>query len=91
MNTSQKSLSVNSLTNILVWPSNIKRTYLSIQNQSALDILINVGAVPSANNALIISPGEEWSPINPPKGDIRATGLADSGIFQRFFTIEEST
>lgn len=90
MQTSQKTLSVNRLKNILVWPSNIKRSYLSIQNQSTLDILVNVGAVPSALNALRIPPGEEWSPVNPPKGDIRVQGLALTGIFQTFFTIEES-
>ena len=90
MRTSQKTLSVNSGQSILVWPENPKRSYLSVQNQSTLDILVNVGATPSEFNALCIPPGEEWSPVNPPKGDIRVTGMAAAGIFQRFFTIEES-
>lgn len=90
MQTSQKALSVNVNANILVWPANEKRTFLTIQNQSTLNILINVGTVPSGTNALIIPPGGDWSPVNPPKGDIRAIGIAATGIFQTFFTIEES-
>lgn len=90
MQTSQKTLAVNSATVLLAWPANAKRTYLTIQNQSTLDILVNVGAYPSSSNALIIPPGDEWSPVNPPKGDIRVTGMAASGISQKLFTIEES-
>lgn len=89
--TSQKSLSTNSTSSLIVWPANEKRSYLIIQNQSTLDILINVGAVPSDTNSLRIAPGKEWEPTNPPKGDIRASGLAASGVFQRIFTVEEST
>lgn len=90
MHTSQKTLSVNINSNVLVWPSNTQRSYLTIQNQSPLNVLVNVGAVPSATNALIIPPGEEWSPVNPPKGDIRVIGTAATGIFQTCFTIEET-
>lgn len=91
MNTSQKAVSTNTNLNVLVWPANPKRAYVTIQNQSSLNLLVNVGAVPSATNALIIPPGEEWSPVNPPKGDIRVIGTAATGVFQTFFTIEEST
>lgn len=90
MNTSQKAVSTNATSNVLVWPTNPNRSYVTIQNQSSLNILVNVGAVPSATNALIIPPGAEWSPVNPPKGDIRVIGTAVTGTFQTFFTIEES-
>lgn len=90
MSTSQKAVSTNTTLNVLVWPANPKRSYVTIQNQSSLDILVNVGASPSATNALKIPPGEEWSPVNPPKGDIRVIGTAATGTFQTFFTIEES-
>lgn len=86
----QKTLSVNSISGVLVWPFNKKRSFLSIQNQSTLDLLMNVGATPSPSNAFIIPPGEEWNPINPPKGDIRIIGKSASGVFQVFFTVEES-
>lgn len=90
MKTSQKTLGVNVSGNIMVWPANPKRSFLTIQNQSTLDILINVGAVPSASNAFKIPPGEEWNPANPPKGDVYAIGTADALVSQVFFTIEES-
>lgn len=89
-NTSQKTVTTNVTSSVLVWPANKKRSYLSIQNQSTLDILINVGAVPSATNSLRIPPGEEWVPVNPPKGDIIVIGTVPSGRFQTFFTIQES-
>jgi hypothetical protein len=90
MQTSQKTLAVNSTSVLLVWPANKRRSYLTVQNQSTLDLLVNVGATPSSSNALIIPPGDEWSPVNPPKGDIRITGTAAAGISQKLFTIEES-
>ena len=90
MRTSQKTLAVTISSILLAWPANNRRSYLLIQNQSTLDILVNVGAYPSASNALIIPPGAEWSPVNPPKGDIRITGTNASGISQKLFTIEES-
>lgn len=89
MQTSQKTLAVNNTTTLLVWSTNNRRTFLNIQNQSAFDLLVNVGAYPSSSNALIIPPGEEWSPVNPPRGDIRITGTF--GVSQKLFTIEEST
>jgi len=90
MQTSQKTLGVNSVTVLLAWATNNRRSYLTVQNQSTLDILVNVGAYPSSSNALVIPPGDEWSPVNPPKGDIRITGTAVAGISQKLFTIEES-
>jgi hypothetical protein len=87
---SQKTLTVNSTSSALLWPKNPKRSFLSIQNQSTLDLLINIGAIPSANNGFILPPGEDYSPVNPPKGDIRIIGIAAAGIFQKFFTVEET-
>jgi len=90
MQTSQKTLSVNSVTVSLAWAANNRRSFLTVQNQSTLDILVNVGAYPSSSNALVIPPGDAWSPVNPPKGDIRITGTAAAGVSQKLFTIEES-
>lgn len=87
---SQKTLTVNSTSSALLWPQNKRRSFLSVQNQSTLDLLINVGAIPSSSNAFILAPGDEWNPVNPPKGDIRIIGTAVLGVFQKFFTVEES-
>ena len=90
MNTSHKTVTVNSTSNMLLWPINKKRTFLSIQNQSALDIIINVGATPTTSDGFIIPPGDNWTPVNPPKGDIRITGTAAVAVFQKVFTMEEA-
>ena len=90
MPSAQKTLSVDKTTNLLIWPANPRRSYLAVQNQSTLDLLLNVGANPSPSNARIIPPGAEWSPVNPPKGDIRIVGTAVAGTFQKFFTAEET-
>lgn len=90
MPSSQKTISVNSVSVALLWPANKRRSYVTIQNQSTLDIIINIGGTPSDANGLVIPPGEEWSPVNPPKGDIRVIGIAATGAFQKLFSAEES-
>lgn len=91
MAASQKIIAVNSVINILMWPASPKRTFLTVQNQSTLNILVNIGGFPKPTNALIIPPGDDWTPVNPPKGAIRVTGTAAAGIFQTFYTAEESS
>ena len=90
MSSSQKTVAVNSTGVVMLWAKNPDRKYLTIQNQSSQDILVNIGSAPSSNNGLTISPGEEWSPVNPPKGDIRVLGIALTGSFQKLYTAEES-
>ena len=87
---SQKTVAVNITTSILLWPKNSRRSYLSVQNQSTQDLLINIGSIPSTTNGYILPPGDEWSPVNPPKGDIRIIGIAASGTTQKVFTVEEA-
>lgn len=88
--TSQKTIGTNTATIIVLWPENNARSFLYVQNQSSETVIINVGASPSASNGLKLPPGEEWNPVNPPKGEIRVVGTAVLPNWQSVFTIEES-
>ena len=87
----QKTLSTSITTPIVVWPANLKRSYLLIQNQSAGIILVAFDSSPSAGIGYLIAPGAEYSPVNPPKAEIRVRGNDASLTNQVFFSVEESS
>ena len=89
MKTAQKNITVNNTDILVLWPENQKRKYLVIQNQSIADIIISFGASPTTIFGYRIASGDEYTPINPPTGEIRVIGT-DTVNTQLLYSAEES-
>lgn len=90
MTTAQKTLGINNTDVIVLWPENKKRTYLLVQNQSTLTIVISYAATPTSVFGYKIAAGDEYAPVNPPTGEVRVIGT-DIVNRQTIYTAEETT